>query len=572
MLRESEERLASNRLWPFVESIAFRLLAPLCISVGLVLAVHAVLSFRSMQEYFLRFVRADAQRCSELIERATHDGMLLNRLDEVQSTFERLADGAEIAAIRCYDKQGMIVLSADRAEIGRNVKLDSDTCRSCHGPERIKAAAVLERSSLTHRPAGPDVLRHLSIIENEASCATAACHAHPADQKVLGVLDVEMSMAPLDLAVGTARLQLVRTTILLLLLIGVVAALFVQRVVRRPVRQFHEGTQRIARGDLETRIEIRGRHELAQLADAFNSMVDELSHARRSITEWSRTLEEKVAQKTEELRRAQHEVLHMEKMASLGKLSASVAHELNNPLAGMLTYARLIEREIDGQALAPEVREELGRYLDLIQQETRRCGEIVKNLLTFARPREMKRTTIDVSEIVDRCLMLVRHHLEMRGIQLDVQQHGDDHEILADGDQVQQALLALFVNAVDAMSQLPSGQGRLMVRLRPEPDEVQIEVGDCGVGIAPDVLPHIFEPFFSTKQTGSGVGLGLAVVYGIVHRHGGSIDVESEPGRGTTFRLHLPRRPPKIDDAALAVGGPLHVAGRATLHEHLPGV
>ncbi|MCK6569443.1 MAG: hypothetical protein L6Q45_17320, partial [Anaerolineales bacterium] len=187
---------------------------------------------------------------------------------------------------------------------------------------------------------------------------------------------------------------------------------------------------------------------------------------------------EKVAQKTEELRRAQHEVLHMEKMASLGKLSASVAHELNNPLAGMLTYARLIEREIDGQALAPEVREELGRYLDLIQQETRRCGEIVKNLLTFARPREMKRTTIDVSEIVDRCLMLVRHHLEMRGIQLDVQQHGDDHEILADGDQVQQALLALFVNAVDAMSQLPSGQGRLMVRLRPEPDEVQIEVGD----------------------------------------------------------------------------------------------
>lgn len=509
-----------------------------------------------MQDHFLRFARAEARRCGDLIERATHDGMLLNRLDEVQATFERLTDGSEISAIRCYDKQGVIVLSARRDEIGRQIDLDSDTCRSCHGQEETKVAAVLERSSLTRVVDGPDVLRQLDVIENESSCTAAACHYHPPNRKVLGVLDVEMSMAPFDAAIGAAQKQLVWTTIILIVIIAVVAAVFVQRVVHRPVFQLHEGTRRIARGDLETRIEVRGGHELAQLADAFNRMVEELSAARRTVTEWSQKLEEKVAQKTEELRRAQHQVLHMEKMASLGKLSASVAHELNNPLAGMLIYARLVKREICEQPLDSEVREELERYLSLVEQECSRCGEIVKNLLVFARRTGKEMAPIDLNEIVERSLMLVRHHLEIRGVRLKSELLHDNREIVADADQLQQALLALLVNAVEAMDPAADVEGELTVRLHGNSQEVQIDVGDTGAGIPPETLPHIFEPFFSTKEGESGVGLGLAVVYGIVHRHGGTIDVESELGRGTTFRVRLPRHPRAADDTGLTAPKP----------------
>jgi len=549
MFRAGKAGPVFRKLRPLVDSIGFRLLAPLCVAVGLVLAVHSLLSYRSTQQHFMRFVRADARRCSDLIERATHDGMLLNRLDQVQAAFERLVDGSDIAAIRCYDKQGVIVLSADRGEIGRRIDLESATCTSCHDRQILRGSAVLERSSLVRMPESRDVLRHLSAIRNEASCSTAACHAHPADRKVLGVLEVEMSLAPLDVATGAAQSQLVRTTGVLLLIVGAVAALFVQRVVRRPIRKFRAGTERIARGDLTTRIDIPGQNELAELARAFNNMVDELGTARTSLTEWSQTLEEKVAEKTEELRRAQGQVMQMERMASLGKLAASVAHELNNPLAGMLTYARLIRRELEEQPLDSPVREELSRYLEIVERECRRCGEIVKNLLTFARPSGIRMARFDLNEIVDRSLLLVRHHLEMRNVQLQSELLTADSEIVADADRIEQALLALLVNAVESMNQTPPGEGCLHVALKADVDWVQIDISDNGVGIPPDVIPHIFEPFFSTKQQERGVGLGLAVVYGIVQRHGGSIAVESQPGHGTTFSVRLPRQPPQIEEA-----------------------
>jgi signal transduction histidine kinase len=152
-------------------------------------------------------------------------------------------------------------------------------------------------------------------------------------------------------------------------------------------------------------------------------------------------------------------------------------------------------------------------------------------------------TRVDVDELVQRALMLVRHHLEMRAVRLRLEPLGTDREIVADAGQLQQGLVALFVNAAEAMSGPGQDGGELEVRITGDADEVRIDVGDTGTGIAPEVLPHIFEPFFSTKDEKSGVGLGLAVVYGIVQRHGGSIDVESTLGRGTTFHIRMPRQP-----------------------------
>jgi two-component system NtrC family sensor kinase len=234
----------------------------------------------------------------------------------------------------------------------------------------------------------------------------------------------------------------------------------------------------------------------------------------------------------------------MEKMASLGKLSATVAHELNNPITGMLNYAKLVERGLVDQPLEPAAREEMGRYLHFLQKECSRWVQIVTNLLLFARRTGAEMESVDLNEIVERSLMLVQHHLKVSDIELRTRMLEGNSEIVADGGQLQQALVALLVNAVEAMGGSEAGGGLLSVHLGASDGEVSIEIGDTGSGIPPDALPRIFEPFFSTKAEESGVGLGLAVVYGIIQRHGGTIEAESEPGLGTTFYVRLPRQGP----------------------------
>jgi two-component system NtrC family sensor kinase len=550
-----------RRLTTLFRSLEIRLLVPLSLTIGAVLAVFAVLSFRSTHDHFMQLVYSEAERSSGLIRMATHDGMLLNKLDEVQATIERLAEQPELAAIRVYDKEGAIVLSADPRENGQMIDLASDTCRSCHGEEHVTDDAVMERSSLARAPQGAEVLRHLTVIENEPACAVGACHPAPAEQRILGVLDVEMSMAPLDAVVATTQRQLVLTTLALIIISGLIVAVFVRRVVHRPTKELFKGTQRIAAGDLDSRISVQGEHELALLGDAFNRMADELRTARNEVTEWSHSLEDKVKEKSDELERAQRQVMQMEKMASLGKLAATVAHELNNPISGMLTYVRLVERELGDQEMDPATRDELKRYLGLVAKECSRCGSIVHNLLTFSRRKGGKMETVDLNELVDRCIMLIRHHLEMKDISVEHDPLAGDSKFVADANQIQQALLALFVNAAEAM-QDKEGERTLRVRLRGDEQCVQIRVSDTGSGIPWDALSHIFEPFYSTKTEESGVGLGLAVVYGIINRHGGHIDVDSEPGRGTTFYIHLPRvpQPEAAEDANAPADAPAAAA------------
>src|SRR5208337_19721 len=186
--------------------------------------------------------------------------------------------------------------------------------------------------------------------------------------------------------------------------------------------------------------------------------------ARREVTQWSQNMERKVAEKTAELQQAQRQVLHMEKMASLGKLSATVAHELNNPLTGMLTYAKLTRRELEEQSLPADVRSELVRYLTLIEQECSRCGTIVQNLLLFTRRTGATMAPTDLNEVVRQSLMLVEHHVKRRGLKLYSELLPGDSQIVADAGQLRQALVALLVNAIEAMQGLEEGQGALTVR------------------------------------------------------------------------------------------------------------
>jgi len=310
-------------------------------------------------------------------------------------------------------------------------------------------------------------------------------------------------------------------------------------VINRPIRLLFRGTERVANGDLDTHIETHTQDELGQLAGAFNRMTDGLRTARGELTSWSDKLEQKVVEKTAELGRVQRHVVQIEKMASLGKLSATVAHELNNPLAGILNYARLSERELEDLD-CPENHEDLRRFLGFIQKESSRSGDIVRNLLLFARPSGGDFAPAHLAEIVERSVMLVHHHLDMNDVLLEVNVSPNADELVCDAAQVQQALVALLINAVEAMG--ANTDRRLTIQSVAKSETMEIQVTDTGVGISETALPHLFEPFFSTKENENGVGLGLAVVYGIVSRHGGHIEVESKIGEGTSFFVHLPRR------------------------------
>jgi two-component system NtrC family sensor kinase len=326
---------------------------------------------------------------------------------------------------------------------------------------------------------------------------------------------------------------------LVVLAIALLSGGYVLLTIRRPVRRLMAGTRELASGNLGHRIEVTSSDELGRLAHSFNDMALSLQSAREENEQWARTLEDRVREKTAELERIHGQVIQMEKMASLGKLAASVAHELNNPLAGILAYAKLIARRIRGGPLGEEKAEETLADLELVSRETERCGNIVKNLLLFSRRDTGEIGLVRAKDVVDKAARLIAHHMEMARVTLEASFEPEDASFIGDENQVQQALLAVMVNAVEAM---PDG-GRLRVEVRqPGRDaDVSIRVSDTGVGIAREDLPHLFEPFFSTKKEVKGTGLGLSIAYGIVERHGGEITVESEPGKGAVFTLVLPR-------------------------------
>ena len=522
-----------------VSSLSLRLFLALTAVILASLAAYTWVSVRNASRQYERTLYEGALRFSDLIEQSTQYGMLVNRKEEVHHVIQAIAQAPDVEGVRIYDKNGVIIFSADSTEIGRQVDLHAEACVTCHGSSTpLRAVPERSRVRIFHGPNGR-VLGVINGIENRRACSRSGCHASPTQQSVLGVLDVRMSLARDDARLALVRKQAIMGAIVVALLAGLVSAIFIVRVVRRPVQRLIRGARRVASGDLDAIIPVEGQNEMDLLAEAFNDMTRDLRQARHELTAWSGQLEARLQERTAELTRTQRTVAHMDKTASLGRLAATVAHELNNPLAGILNYAKLTARTLRESAPDDPATAEVEGYLLLIQKEAERCGTIVRSLLTFARRGGAPMTPQSLPAIVARALMLVRHHLEISQIRLEAPPFEGDDQLVCDPDQIHQALVALFVNAVEAMP----GGGALKVEMKGTAETIEIAIADSGVGIPASALEHIFEPFYSTKDRQEGVGLGLAVVHGIVQRHGGKIEVESEVRRGTTFHLILPRRP-----------------------------
>jgi two-component system NtrC family sensor kinase len=396
-------------------------------------------------------------------------------------------------------------------------------------------------------PQGGQALGLAVPVLNSPECYNAACHYHRPEQQVLGVLDLKLSTEHLDDALHVQQSRYRLSMLLVTLILCSVVGWLAWRVVHRPVHALLDGTRRLASGDLAHRIPDQSIGEIHELAESFNAMARRLQAAQQALEEWNRTLEERVAQKTRELEKARDQLVLTEKMVSLGKLSAIVAHEINNPLAGILVTIKLLRRRLPrllGENAGEEEARKAEEKLALVEKETARCGDVVRNLLLFSRRREISRRSEEIPPIVDRCLKLVAHQAELQQVEVSVEQDPDLPPVTCDPDEIEQACLVLIMNAIDAM---PDG-GELRVRMKhlAGPKMVRVEVQDTGVGIPPEIQGRIFEPFYSTKTEGQGTGLGLSVLYGVVQRHLGRVDFRSRPGEGSTFWIDLPLQPPPL--------------------------
>ena len=507
-----------------------RLKLGIAAKLGLCLVVGTAAIFTAFGYWNLRVQRRGAEelvlqsadRISDLIKRSTRYQMLENDREGLYQTIRDIGSEPGIDRIRIFNKEGRIMFSTDAAEVNQLVDKSAEACYGCHA--QAAPLAKLDRPDRARtfvNGHGRRVLAMIRPIENESSCATAACHAHPEGKQILGVIDAQLTLNAVDVQAARQQALLARFSAGAVILLCLVSAVFVWAVLYRPIQDLIKGTHRVAGGDLDYRLPVRSRDEIAELAASFNKMTAELAEARAKLLE-----------------QTQNALAGSEKMASLGKLAATVAHEVNNPLFGILTYAKLCRKAVAESTLAEEARKPLIEQLEVIEHESRRCGEIMRNLLTFARQAPRRREPNDLNELVTRAVRLMHHQFEMLGIEAETRLAGDLGRVDCDAGQIQQVLLVLVVNATEAMRQ----GGRLVISTEAVEAQhaVRLSVRDSGPGIPADVLPHIFEPFFTTKEDQQRTGLGLAVAKSIVDQHGGSIEVRSKEGEGAEFVVLLP--------------------------------
>ena len=377
--------------------------------------------------------------------------------------------------------------------------------------------------------------------QQEAEILTDSKPIRDNSGKTVGILFVGVPENPF-LEVRTSMML----TFLLVAVAGVIVVLGVTYLITRsmiyPLEEMVKASNRIAAGDLDHSVSIASRDEIGILANSFNKMLASIKTMKLELEEWGRTLEEKVNKRTEELVAVRTQMAQSEKLASIGRLAAGVAHEINNPLGGILTFSMLALEDCDED-------HPLKQSLEVIVKQTLRCRDTVKGLLDFARQSSAVPSITEVNSVVDKTLLLLENQTIFQNVKTVRQFDPELPNVLIDAGQLQQVVMNIVLNAVDAMEE--SGVLTIETCRDPRRREILIKISDTGKGIPEDVLPLIFEPFFTTKKVGKGTGLGLAIVHGIITRAGGKVEVENSPN-GATFIIRLPivQEDFKVNEAA----------------------
>lgn len=616
-----------------IHKIGIKLIVAVGITVIIIISLYSFYSIKKQRESLIEEVERHANELSEIIKSSTHDEMLHNNRQFIHRIVNIVYKQSTICNLRVMNKEGKIIYSSNENEIGKMVDKNAESCYACHSADK-----PIERLPMTQRtrifklhPDSAHVLGIINPIYNEPACWNAACHAHPREQSVLGVLDVSTCLRKVETQIKKSQFEMVGLASIAILAISLIMGIFVKKWIDNPVSELVRATKQVGHGNLHYHISQTSRDELGIMAKSFNDMTKKLAEARMQL-------------------------LQSEKMASLGRLAAGVAHEINNPLTGVLTYSSFLQKRAE---VYPEIKNDI----DVIVRETLRSREIVKGLLDFARQSVSTKSKSGLNQIVDRALNVVDNQLKLKHIQVVKHLMKDDPQLEVDVNQIQQVFVNLLVNASDAigneggtitiassliklspfgneqikravcrkhhslidLEHKIGGMPSIKLHIRVNGDEgfvyldpvyglhrnefnpgfssdriallachechtslvneekncpkcdapiyqiaipgkgflegctrigcdwqkwdemdlkgvreyIELKLSDTGCGIPANALDKIFEPFYTTKGQ-KGTGLGLAVIWGIIDNHNGTIKVESKAGEGTVFIMHLP--------------------------------
>jgi two-component system NtrC family sensor kinase len=523
-------------------SLKFKVGSYLVVVLTIAVFVFTMLLVRNNREELMQQVTNNSGQLSRVVISSTRFAMLQNKPSHVDRIIQDVGDQEDIEKVRILSKDGTVIHSSEKSEIGNKIDLEAESCLACHLDEQSRLESpIFGRSRFFNSQNGKRMLGSTAVIHNEPTCVGAGCHEDTQIQPVLGVLDI---VYPLDRIESTLRANtytIFGLSFGFIIFAGFLVSYLVHRLVYLPLNDLDNGAERLASGDLENSIPVRSKDEFGQLAKSFNTMTNALRKSHVDLEDWGRTLELKVEEATQELKKAQAESARSEKLASVGLLAAGIAHELNNPLTGVLTFSHLVRKNLpDG---SPDAED-----LDLVIRETKRCASIIRRLLDFSREKTPEKAFSNLNELVTETVELIAQSAQVKDIEIKTELDDQMPAIWMDENLIKQVIMNMLVNAQHAIE----SEGCISITTRllaagdcpdsvKEPGEIaQVTIKDTGCGIPEIDLQRIFDPFFTTKGVGKGTGLGLSVSHGTIEAHGGTIEVASTVGKGTEFRIYLP--------------------------------
>ena len=606
------------------------------------IGVYASVNINTQRNQLIQQVIHSSNQVSETIKRSMRYDMLKYQPERLHRAIDTIGAQEGIDKVRIFNSLGEIIYSSDREEMGAMVDKSAEQCYACHAKEKpFERLTTSAKSRIFQTAAGNRVLGMINPIYNEPDCYSAPCHIHPQEQKVLGVMDIDVSLAEVDQEIISNKKKMTLFAVVAILGISLTIGLFVQRFVSRPVKHLLEGTERVSAGDLSTPLDISSTNEIGTLARSFDQMTQLLQISEQELKaseEKYRSLfdndpnpilvfdratfqiidaniraTEKYGYSGEELlqlsfrdlgdpedeekirslvveacvflpkirhRKKDGSIMHVDihscprvhlgedviianiaditdsiqaeaqliqasKMATLGEMSAGMAHELNQPLNAIRIGSDLLKKMVArGQSLDPELA---GKVSGEIGAQVERAANIINHLREFGRKSDLDELEkVNINKPISDVFTVLGQQLKLRQITVNLDLDENIPPILGVRNRLEQVFINLVMNARDAIEEKremihgEAPEGVLSIRSYQEDGKVVAVVRDNGNGMPESVKEKIFEPFFTTKEITKGTGLGLSISYGIIKDYEGTIEVESMAGSGTIFKISFP--------------------------------
>jgi len=620
-------------------SLGFELICAVSAIAILVIGVYATVNISTQRNQLIHQVIHSTSLVSETIKRSMRYDMLKYQPERLHRAIDTIGGQEGIEKVRIFNYLGEIIYSSHRKEMGFMVDKSSEQCYACHAREKpFERLTTSARSRIFETAAAHRVLGMINPIYNETDCYSAPCHVHPQEQKVLGVLDIDVSLADVDRVMISSKKKIILFAAVAIVGISLTIGLFIQRFVSRPVKHLLRGTERVAAGDLSTPLEIVSANEIGILARSFDQMTQRLQDSEQELKaseEKYRSLfdndpnpifvfdrsdaniraTEKYGYSKEDLlqmsfrdlgdpedaekirssvveacislpkvrhRKKDGSIMHVDihscprvhlgedviianiadisdsiqaeaqliqasKMATLGEMSAGVAHELNQPLNAIRIGSDLLKKVVESGDSLERDRDLLVKVYDEIGSQVERAANIINHLREFGRKSEPDEVVkVFINKPITEAFTLLGQQLKLKQIKVNLDLDESLPPVYGVSNRLEQVFINLVMNARDAIEEMlektsqKEREGLLTIRTYQEEGRVVAVVRDNGIGMPERVKEKIFEPFFTTKDVGRGTGLGLSISYGIVKDYEGTIEVESMPGSGTIFKITFP--------------------------------